>query len=116
MADPDVVLDRLRRLSWRYDGGTGKDLAFIAAVPFLFGDDVGEIQASLFRQVVYLARYLRQSVEWILDQPLDELARYSEALDAIVRAENGKPDLPAPGPPQVARPNPWGFSDYDGGG
>jgi hypothetical protein len=106
------VLDRLRVLAWGYAGGKGSDAAFIAALPFLYGDDFAEIQQDWFRTVVYLARYLRQPIPWILAQPLDELNGYTDALKEMVRAESGAGG--ASGATRVPLNSPFGA--YDGGG
>lgn len=108
------MLDRLRILAWGYAGGTGRDAAFIAALPFLYGDDFAEIQREWFRKVAYLARYLRQSIPWILAQSLDDLNGYQEALAEMVRAESGGSGNPATGVARVPLNSPFG--DYDGGG
>jgi len=115
-----LVLDRLRILIWGYDGGTNRDAAFIAALPFFHGDDFAEVQREWYRRVAYLARYLRQPIPWILAQTLDDLRGYTDALAEMVQAESGKSNASTPGAPDPAGvmrvPLNSPFGDYDGGG
>jgi hypothetical protein len=118
VADPAVVLDRLRTLLWGYEGGVGRDVAFIAATPFLFGTDFAEVLRGWYRQVAYLARYLRQPIPWILEQTLEDVRGYQDALTELVRSENGTQDGAGAGatPGGVRVPMRSPFGDYDGGG
>lgn len=40
--------------------------------------------------LAYLARYLRQSLEWLEDQPLTRITAWAEATNRLVALENGK--------------------------
>ena len=39
---------------------------------------------------VYLARYLRQDIEWVLDLPMTEFWRYVHYTSEAIKAENPK--------------------------
>jgi hypothetical protein len=40
--------------------------------------------------LAYLARYLRQPIEWLEDQPLTRVSAWAEATNRLVAMENGK--------------------------
>ena len=68
--------------------------------------------------MTYVARYLRQSMDWVLEQPLADIEEYHSALDRLIKQENGKPEVDPElaGVPYVpGGDSPYGFGDFDGG-
>lgn len=52
-------------------------------------DDLAELRRQVTLDVVYLARYLRQSVDWVLSLTVSDVREYDAALSEIVARENG---------------------------
>jgi hypothetical protein len=111
--NPYWVARRLKRLAWRYAGGTGTDVGFDAAFPFIYNDPEKELQ-NLYSRITGMVRYLRQSVDWAWELTHEEAQRWETALEELIRAETGGGASPTP--QRIPFHDPWGFGDYDGGG
>ncbi len=89
VAHPGVVRERIADLFgglWR--GGVG-DLSFPLAVVQVYTE---RGLAAWYRDVVFLARYLRQSIPWIEALTWGEFWDYYRATVALVKLENGSGD------------------------
>ena len=102
---------RLRRLLWRYAGGTAYDIGFVCAWPLRFQDGVEAQLDELYDRAVFLARYVRQDITWAWSLDEEEARRYNRSVSRWVKKENGVEETAA-----QPFPSPFGFSDYEGGG
>lgn len=107
--DPWWVRRRLRRLLWRYDGGTFRDLGFDVGFVYIHPDADKFIQ-SLYDRVTALVRYLRQPVDWVWNLDMEEVMRWETSLETLLKAEAKGTEEPTPTPVAM---DPWGFGDRD---
>ena len=105
--DPWWVRRRLRRLLWRYDGGTAKDVGFDIGFWCSYPNPEKTLKAW-YARVTALARYLRQPIDWVLTLDHDEAMYWEESLIELLRTESGGSEEPTPTPVAM---DPWGFGD-----
>jgi len=109
---PHEVDARLSALC-RWEGGGLKDALFGGAFIFSHGDP-WDVLENLEQLIVFLARYMRQSIRTIERMALDEASRYARHVSHFIAIENGaKSDgsdrmaldsPPVEPPPRVAAP------------
>ncbi len=75
--------------------------------------DARKALSDLFDRAVYLAKYLRQDIEWVWNLDLEDVALYEASVSKLLRLESGAPTTNAPGR-FIPQQDPWGFSGFDG--
>jgi hypothetical protein len=94
---------------WRYDGGTAKDVGFDIGFWFIYPNPEKTLD-DLYDRVTALARYLRQSIDWVLTLDHEEAMRWERSLTKLLRIESGGSEEPTPTPVAM---DPWGFGDRE---
>lgn len=107
--DPFWVRRRLRRLLWRYDGGTAKDVGFDVGFVFFYPNP-GKTLEDWYGRVTALARYLRQPIDWVLNLDHEEALHWEKALADLLHIEAHGTTEPTPTPVAMS---PWGFGDRE---
>ncbi len=65
---------------------------------------VAEVLRSERKSCVCIARYLRQSMDWVEQLTLDEMNRWGDVLsEVLIEERGGKPDQESPDPFGILR-------------
>ncbi len=91
MIDEPQFHDRLRVLCGRHFNHTVSDL-HVAAASMLFGGSIASIERDIDDALVQLARYARQSIEWLEEQSMDRIGQLLQATSRLIAIENGTRD------------------------
>lgn len=86
--DPALIERRLERLIGPACRGDEHDIGWIPSFAMSIGDAM-VFEQALEEELVYLARYMRQSIRVLEEQPITRLRGWVEIVSKFIRAESG---------------------------